>query len=90
MPTSSHVLCGCGRFMSVKKNDVTVEERLEDGAPYKLWSADLYECAECGVEVITDFAFHPLAEHFQPTYREARAKLAPIYEGRCREALPKP
>ena len=83
MPTSSSVLCGCGRFMRVKKNGVTVEELLEDGGPYKLWDADLWECEECGVEVIAGFGRSPLAEHYQPTYREQRERLKPIYPGRC-------
>jgi len=85
MPTSSNVLCGCGRFMQVKQNSVTVEERLEDQSPYKLWDADLWACPECGVEVIAGFARTPLAEHWQPTYPDQRARLAPIYPGRCRE-----
>jgi hypothetical protein len=84
MPTASNVLCGCGRFMRVKQNSVTVEERLESGDPYKLWDADLYECVECGVEVITEFGRGPIAEHWQPSYADQRERLAPIYPGRCR------
>ncbi len=86
MPTSSNYLCGCGRFMRVKKTSVTVEELTEDGSPYKLWSADLWECVECGVEVIGGFARAPLAEHYQPEYAVVREKRRPIYPGRCREA----
>lgn len=84
MPTASNVLCGCGRFMTVKKNAVTVEEQLEDGDPYKLWDADLYECPQCGWQVITGFAQLPLAEHYQDTYEAQRRRLAPVYPGRCR------
>jgi len=87
MPTSSNVLCGCGRFMAVKKNSVTVEERTEDQRPYRLWDADLYECPECGVEIITGFGRGPFAEHYQPDYAAQRARLAPIYPGRCREEV---
>ena len=87
MPTSSQVLCGCGRFMRVKRNSVTVEELLETGAPYKLWDADLWECVECGVAVIAGFGRAPLAEHYQESYARLRAFFAdrgPIYPGRCR------
>jgi hypothetical protein len=70
--------------MRVKKNSVTVEELLEDGAPYKLWDADVWECPDCGSEVIAGFGARPLAEHYQPDYRVQRARLAPIYPGRCR------
>lgn len=85
MPTESNVLCGCGRFMRCKKNGVTVEELTDAGEPYKLWDADLYECADCGVEVVTGFGRVPMAEHWQPTYDAQRARLAPIRPGRCRE-----
>ena len=84
-PTASAYLCGCGRFMRCVKNGVTVEELLEDGASYRLWDADLLECAECGAQVIAGVARHPLAEHWQPDYAEARTRLAPVYPGRCRE-----
>ena len=84
MPTRSNVLCGCGRFMTVKQNSVTVEELLEDGGPYKLWDADLWACPACGLEVVTGFGTAPLAEHWQPTYLAQRARLAPLRPGRCR------
>lgn len=83
MPTSSNVLCGCGRFMRVKQNSVTVEELLETGEPYKLWDADRYVCDSCGAEVITGFGRAPLAEHHQPTYASDRKLFAPIFPGRC-------
>jgi hypothetical protein len=76
------ILCGCGRFMRVKKNGVTVEELFEDGSPYRLFDADLWGCEECGAEVISGFAQQPLAEHYQPSYGAQRERLAPIYPGR--------
>ena len=84
MPTASNLLCGCGRFMQVKQNSVTVEELMEDGHSYKLWDADLYVCEDCGAEIIAGFGKAPLAEHWQPTYGDQRARLRPIYPGRCR------
>jgi hypothetical protein len=84
MPTASQLLCGCGCFMSVKQNSVTVEELMEDGAPYKLWDADLWVCDDCGVEIIAGFGARPIAEHWHPTYADERARLVPLYLGRCR------
>jgi hypothetical protein len=83
MPTESNVLCGCGRFMRPKKNSVTVEEQLENGDPYKLFDADLYECPQCGQQVITGFGAGPIIEHWHPDYEKLRKRLAPIYPGRC-------
>ncbi len=79
MPTSSNYVClPCGRFMRIEKNGVTVEEQTEDGEPYKLWDGDKYRCPECGYEIVSGFGREPLAEHWQPTYRQARERLAPI------------
>jgi hypothetical protein len=84
MPTASNLLCGCGRFLQVKQNSVTVEELLEDGSSYKLWDADLWQCPECGVEIIAGFGKAPISEHWRPEYSHTRQRLAPIYPGRCR------
>jgi hypothetical protein len=91
MPTASNILCGCGRFLRVKKNSVTVEELTEDGQPYKLWDADLWECPECGVEIIAGFGQGPIAEHYQEQYAATKARLGQerIYPGRCREEVPR-
>jgi hypothetical protein len=83
MPTAGNVLCACGRFMRCKKNAVAVEELTDDGAPYRLWDADLFECPGCHVQVITGFARQPFAEAFQPTYDAMRRRLGPVYPGRC-------
>jgi hypothetical protein len=82
MPSASNYLCGCGRFMQCKHNSVTVEELKEDGLPYKLWDADLWECPECGTHVIAGFGKRPIAEHYQSNYAEIRERLSPIYTGR--------
>jgi hypothetical protein len=84
MPTASNLLCGCGRFLRVQQNSVTVEELTEAGDPYRLWDADLWVCDDCGVELIAGFGRAPIAEHWQPGYAAARERLAPIIRGRCR------
>ena len=83
MPTASNYLCGCGRFMRCKKNSITVEELCEDGTPAGLWDADLYVCDDCGARMIAGFGRAPLFEAWQPDYAEHRARLQPIYPGRC-------
>lgn len=73
----------CGREMNVEKNGVIVEETTEDQQPYKLWSADLYECPDCGRKVITGFAQHPLAMHHETRYNELKYSNT-VYQARCR------
>ena len=82
MPTRSNVLCSCGYFMLVKQNSVTIEEVHDDGTPYKLWDADMFECPHCGATIVTGFGREPLAEHWQPTYAAQRDRLRPILRGR--------
>ena len=84
MPTNGTVICQCGRFMEVAEIGVCVEELMEDGAPYRLWSADRFRCPECGTEVVTKFGNEPIAEHYQPGYASRRADT--VYPGRCRTA----
>jgi hypothetical protein len=50
----------------------------------------LYECVECGVEVITGFGKSAFVEHWQRDYQVTRDRFAtrgPIYPGRCRAVV---
>lgn len=75
----------CKKFFRMKKSGVPIEEGMPkpdgDWGPYKLWMADLYECPECGVQIIAGFGSPynwPLAEHYQPKYAETRSKYPPL------------
>jgi hypothetical protein len=83
-PTHGSVVCQCGRIMRPQRNNVTVEELLENGDPYRLWAADLWACEECGTRVITGFAKLPLAEHWQPDYADRRDRSPVLYPARSR------
>lgn len=50
-----------------------VEETMDGGKPYKLWSADMYRCDKCNTRVIGNFGATPFAEHFQKDYRSIKA-----------------
>jgi hypothetical protein len=58
----------CNRQMRPKKNGYEFIELAGD-RPYKLWSGDLWECQECGQQIVhTDPRQSPLAEHYQPIF----------------------
>ena len=83
----------CARFLTIKKNDVSVEEGMPDSrggwAPYKLWCADLYECKGCGFQLATGFGQGPVSEHYKPEYaalRESRPPLVVVND--CQGARP--
>lgn len=59
-----YICTKCEIRMRPEKNDVHVEEYAGNG-PYKIWSADLWKCPSCGIEIIAGFGFNPLVEHFQ-------------------------
>lgn len=38
--------------------------------PYKIWSADLWECEGCHNQILSGFGQGPLAEHYQDGFEE--------------------
>jgi hypothetical protein len=65
MGRSSMAHVGCKAWMKVRKSGVLVLETLEDGVtPYKIWNGDLFECPECGEQMVAGFASQPVSEHF--------------------------
>lgn len=42
--------------------------RPEVWTPYKLWNSDLWECPDCGHQVIVGHAPNPASEHYEPDF----------------------
>lgn len=61
--------------MHRKKTGVYVEEHTDDGGPYKIWHADLWECPICGIELILGFGTKPIAHHFDSHYAKDQANV---------------
>jgi len=56
----------CNVEFRPEKNGIIVAEMFQKNtAIYKLWSADLWKCPVCGVEVVAGFAMDPFAEHYE-------------------------
>lgn len=47
----------------------------EKWKPYKLWSGDLWECPDCGHEIIVGTGREAFAEHFEPGFDNVVEKL---------------
>jgi hypothetical protein len=71
----------CRRFFRPKKNGFVLTEgmpadgvsnpeygALEGWQPYKVWLADLWECPGCGVQIVSGYAPHPLAERHESNF----------------------
>ena len=68
--------------MRPKKNGVSFIEMAKD-CPYKLWMADLWECQDCGVQVLyTSPAQRPIAEHFQDDFAAKVHSYAPQWKAK--------
>ena len=63
----------CRVSMRCEKTGVDVEA-MAGTMPYQIWSADLFECPNCNVRVISGFGKQPVAEYFQ---KERYAKFVP-------------
>lgn len=74
----------CQRFYRPEKNGFCFMEQMpiardalpglakpESWVPYKLWRGDLWQCPDCGHQLISGVAFSPIAEHYQPGFEQA-------------------
>lgn len=65
------IICvNCNQKMGLTKMGVIVLEKFEDGSPYKLWSADLFECPTCGHLIVSQFGDKPMAEHYEKDFKK--------------------
>lgn len=80
-----HVCAECQVEMRCKTNEVYVVE-MADFGPYKVWSADLWNCPECGHLTITGFGVECIAEHYQDPFEGILAKARA--SGQCYYAYP--
>lgn len=77
----------CLTIMRPRKNDVCVHVTMEDGRPYQLWQADLWECPDCGVQVLLGYGERAWAEHYEPNFAAHLRLVDFTVNGRCK-ALP--
>lgn len=48
--------------------------------PYKLWVADLWECPDCGHELITGWAQKPMMERHEPDFNLTCLREHPVVQ----------
>lgn len=76
MPSRSNYVCApCQKEMRLVRVGVLVEEHMEDGQPYKIWAADLWECEKCHHQCFLGFGDNPIAQHFDSDYSEVQKKV---------------
>lgn len=76
------ICANCNRAMRPKKNGVAFTEMAQD-RPYKLWMGDLWECQDCGNQIIYSRPSQsPIAEHFQEGFAAKLASYKPAYQAK--------
>ena len=79
-------------FVRVKSGVLVRELFQQNKEIYKVWSADLLECPGCGSRVISDFAYQPMAHHFEEERMKSAMEVIRKREPRgdvfnCKEVL---
>lgn len=85
MPKPACPKCLC--FYRPKRNGFSFIEGMprdkrepEKWSPYKLWNGDLWECPDCGAQVVVGCPPKPVAEHYEPTFDAAVRDFAPTVQ----------
>lgn len=47
----------------------------EEWTPYKVWAGDKWECKGCGHELVVGVIGGPIAEHYQPEFKDVVERL---------------
>jgi hypothetical protein len=66
--------------MPLGDNVVPGTEEAHLWKPYKLWSADKWQCQGCGHEMISGFAREPIAEQYDPRFDEIIKAFGATYQ----------
>lgn len=75
MPSRSNYVCvKCEKEMRLERSGVLVEEHMDDGSPYKIWAADLWECEKCHHQCLLGFGDSPIAHHYDLDYYVEKQK----------------
>jgi len=55
--------------LEIKKNGIFVVEMFSTPPqPYKIWSADFWECPNCQRGIVAGFGMQPLSEHYKDDF----------------------
>ena len=83
-----HACANCQTFFRPRKNSITVLETYDDGErPYKVWQADLWECPDCGTQLITGYGSRAISEQHEDDFDYYVGKVTHTIKG-CPKALP--
>jgi len=77
----------CQTYLRPRKNEIVVLETDDKHRPYKIWLADLWECPDCGHQVILGYGLHHISEHYEPDFDRYLKRVTHTILG-CPRGLP--
>lgn len=77
----------CQTYLRPRKNEIVVLETDDKHKPYKIWLADLWECPDCGHQVILGYGLHHISEHYEPDFDRYLKRVTHTILG-CPRGLP--
>jgi len=77
---SKPVCVPCGREFKVIKNGTVAQENIgPNGEPYKIWSADLWECPVCHSQILSGFGNRPLSQVHHQDFKQIQETVEIIF-----------
>ena len=74
------VCISCGREFRVKKIGVRAQENIgANGEPYKIWSADIWECPKCLYQIISGYGSKPMSNVFDKDFKQIQETVEIIF-----------
>jgi len=80
------ICVNCRAFYHPKKNGFVFCEMVPTVGPklgwraYKVWAGDLWECKQCGHQLIEGVGKEPISEWFEPDFADAMSRVeASVY-----------
>lgn len=84
---AGYACVGCKTYFRPRKNDIRVLETYGDDKPYKVWCADLWECPDCGTQLIAGYGSSAISVKHESDFQFFLNQVTHTIIG-CPRALP--
>ena len=64
-----YACASCKTMLRPRTNEIYVAVE-SDGQAYQIWCADLWECPDCGTQIILGYGQRPLSENYQDGFEK--------------------
>jgi len=75
-----YACASCKTMLRPRTNEIYVAVE-SDGQAYQIWCADLWECPDCGTQIILGYGREPIAEHYEDKFDFWRKRTTHTVDG---------